>query len=84
MGTVARRIKLILAIDIGNTNGVLGAFEEDDSSLWRAYLQIQTELKTKAVIIKSVLENHGAYSSDISGTIYLPWFHLLLKPVQKQ
>lgn len=61
---------MILAIDIGNTNLVLGAFEED---ILKFVARISSDTnKTEdelAVIIKAVLENHGANCSDISGTI---------------
>jgi type III pantothenate kinase len=61
---------LILAIDIGNTNLVLGAFEEDKLKfVARISSDTNRTEDEMAVIIKSVLENHGAYSSDISGTI---------------
>ena len=61
---------MILAIDIGNSNLVIGAFENEKLKfVARISSNTNKTADELAVMIKSVLENHGTCYSDISGTI---------------
>ena len=61
---------MILAIDMGNTNIVVGGIDEEGSRfLERVTTQIHKTDLEYAVLLKSILEIHTVKKSDIDGAI---------------
>ena len=61
---------MILAIDVGNTNIVIGCIDSGEiSHVFRIYSNITKTSDEYAVDIKSILDFHGVEHSEISGAI---------------
>lgn len=81
-------LKMILAIDMGNTNIVVGCFDEKDIYFTERISTdtSKTELEY-AVLIKTILELHGVEPDGISGAIISsvvpPLIQILVLSIQK-
>ena len=61
---------MILAIDIGNTNIVLGCIDEKQTYFMERLSTNKTKTEAEyAIDIKTILEIHEVHASEIEGTI---------------
>ena len=78
---------MILAIDMGNTNTVIGGIDETKTYFIERVTTDQNRTDTEyAVTIKNVLEMHEIHPSAIEGAILLLWSPLnstILRAVER-
>lgn len=61
---------MILALDVGNTNIVIGVFENDQLvHYWRVSTNREKTEDEYGLLLKSLFENEGRVHSDVTGII---------------
>lgn len=66
---------MILAIDIGNTNIVVGCIDKEKIYLTERISTIRTKTELEyAIDIKTILDIHHINRADIEGALFLPLF----------
>jgi type III pantothenate kinase len=63
---------MLLAIDVGNTNIVIGVFREEDWALlhsWRLATLRERTADELGILVTSLCEHHGVTRADISGIV---------------